>query len=47
MIAPFPDKPKGMHHETYERLHQVCQEAELTQLIGMERWLDKLERRLL
>lgn len=39
MIAPFPDKPKGMHHETYERLHQECQEAELKQLIGMKGWI--------
>ncbi len=36
VIAPFPDKPEGMHHETYERLHQECQEAELKQLIGMK-----------
>ena len=46
MMEPFPEKPKGMHWRTYERLWREHHEAEMEQLAGMREWLDKLESRL-
>ena len=46
MTAPFPERPKGMHHETYWRLREEHDEAEMEQLAGMREWLDKLERKV-
>ncbi len=46
MMEPFPEKPKGMHWKTYERLFWEHHEAEMEQLIGMREWLDKMEREL-
>ncbi len=43
-MEPFPDKPKGMHHDTYMRLFWEHHEAEMEQLIGMRAWLDKVEK---
>jgi hypothetical protein len=42
MTKPFPERPKGMHHETYWRLREEHDEAEMEQLAGMRAWLDKL-----
>jgi hypothetical protein len=44
MMAPFPEKPKGMHWKTYERLWWKHHEAEITQLAGMRKWLDRMEK---
>jgi hypothetical protein len=44
MMEPFPDKPKGMHWKTYERLWWEHHEAEMEQLVGMREWLDKMEK---
>jgi len=44
MTEPFPEKPKGMHWRTYERLWWEHQEAEMEQLLTMREWLDKMER---
>ena len=44
MMEPFPEKPKGMHWRTYERLWWEHHEAEMEQLIGVREWLDKLEK---
>jgi hypothetical protein len=44
MMEPFPDKPKGMHWRTYERLWWEHHEAEMEQLIGIREWIDKLEK---
>jgi hypothetical protein len=35
MTEPFPEKPKGMHWKTYERLLWEHHEAEMEQLVGM------------
>jgi hypothetical protein len=43
---PFPEKPKGMHWRTYERLWYEHHEAEMKQLAGMREWLDRLERKV-
>jgi hypothetical protein len=46
MIAPFPERLKGMHHETYWRLRDEHDEAEMEQLAGMWEWLDRLEKKV-
>jgi len=46
MMKPFPERPKGMHHETYWRLREEHDEAEMEQLEGMREWLDKLEKKV-
>jgi hypothetical protein len=46
MTKPFPEKQKGMHWRTYDRLWWKHHEAEMEQLIGMRERLDKLERQL-
>jgi hypothetical protein len=46
MTEPFPEKPKGMHWRTYERLWWEHHEAEMDQLAGMREWLDKFEMKV-
>jgi hypothetical protein len=46
MMEPFPERPKGMHHDTYMRLFWKHHEAEMDHLAGMRAWMDKLERRV-
>ena len=46
MMEPFPERPKGMHYDTYRRLFWEHHEAEMEQLIGMRKWLDKLENKV-
>jgi hypothetical protein len=46
MMEPFPERPKGMHHETYMRLFWEHHEAEMEQLAEMREWLDKLEKKV-
>jgi hypothetical protein len=46
MTMPFPEKPKGMHWTTYERLRWEHDEADMEQLAGLREWLDRLERKV-
>jgi hypothetical protein len=46
MTKPFPEKPKGMHWSTYERLWWEHHEADMEQLAGMREWLDRLEKKV-
>jgi hypothetical protein len=46
MTKPFPEKPKGMQWETYDRLWWKHHEAEMEQLAGMREWLDRLEKKV-
>jgi hypothetical protein len=46
MMEPFPEKPKGMHRSTYERLFWEHHEAEMEQLIGMREWLNRVEKKV-
>src|SRR5215204_5359723 len=46
MMEPFPERPMGMHHETYWRLREEHDEAEMEQLAGMREWLDKFEKKV-
>jgi len=46
MMEPFPEKPKGLHWSTYERLWWEHHEVEMEQLAGMREWLDKLEKKV-
>jgi hypothetical protein len=46
MMEPFPEKPKGMHLETYMSMFWECHEAEMEQLAEMREWLDKFEKKV-
>ncbi len=46
MLEPFPERPKGMHYDTYMRLFLEHHEAEMEQLAGMREWSDKLQRQV-
>jgi hypothetical protein len=46
MMEPFPEKPKGMHLETYMKMFWQHHEAEMEHLAGMREWLDRLQKEL-
>jgi hypothetical protein len=46
MMEPFPQRPKGMHHDTYMRLFWEHHEAEMKQLAEMREWLDRFEEKV-
>jgi hypothetical protein len=46
MTEPFPEKPKGMHWSSYDRLWWEHHEAEMEQLIAMKEWTDKVEKKV-
>ncbi len=46
MTEPFPERPKGMHLDTYMKLFWEHHEADMEQLAGMREWLDKMEKKV-
>ncbi len=46
MMEPFPERPKGMHHDTYMWLFWQHHDAEWEPLAGMREWLDKLQKQM-
>jgi hypothetical protein len=46
MMEPVPERPKGMHHDTYSRLFWEHHEAEIKYLVGMREWLGKLQNQI-
>ncbi|HZB09726.1 MAG TPA: hypothetical protein VE525_11520 [Rubrobacter sp.] len=46
MMEPFPEKPKGIHHDTYMKLFWEHHEAETEQLTRMREWLDMFEKKV-
>src|SRR3984893_3374067 len=45
MLDDFPDKPKGMHRQTYDRLCRVHDAAEERSIIGLMHFVERLGRR--
>ena len=45
MTKPFPERPKGMPHDTYMHLFWEHNEAEMAQLAGMREWIDRMEKK--
>jgi len=46
MMELFPERPKGMHLDTYMKLFWQHDEAHREELAGMREWLDKLQKRV-
>ena len=46
MLEPFPERPKGMHHDTYMRLFWEHHEAQMEHLAGMRERLDNMQEGL-
>jgi hypothetical protein len=46
MMKPFPEKHKGMHWKTCERLWWEHHEADMEQLAGLREWLDKFKKKV-
>ena len=45
MLGEFPEKPKGMHWKTYDRLRRMHDEAEERSTIGLMSFVNRLSRR--
>jgi hypothetical protein len=45
MSERFPDKPKGMHWQTYERLRRAHDAAEARSTMGLMRCIEGRDRR--
>jgi hypothetical protein len=45
MLQEFPDKPKGMHWRTYDRLRRSHDLAEARSTLGLIQLVDRWQRR--
>ena len=46
MLEEFPDKPKGMHWRTYDRILEAYQIAEARSMLGMAGYIRGLKGQL-
>jgi hypothetical protein len=46
MVDVFPDRPKGMHWKTYDRLRRAHDLVQQKAVLGLTQFVDRLERRL-
>jgi len=46
MLEAFPDKPKGMHWQTYNRLRHSHDIAEARANMGLMQFVNRLQRRV-
>ena len=46
MLEEFPDKPKGMHWRTYDRIHGAYETAQARSMLGMAGYISRLKGQL-
>jgi hypothetical protein len=46
MLNDFPEKPKGMHWRTYERLCRIHDAAQAHSIVGLTGFVKRLRKRV-